>query len=83
MADRRLDSVVRCATIEQAAGSPDPFGWVVPPVRNWNTRLAVEMNPGEGWIRVLGYEPRDGVDAAPATLPFEHPAAAAREAAQA
>lgn len=70
--DRRLDSVTRCATMEQAVTSGStPFSWVIPPVRNWNTRLAVEMNAGEGWIRALGYEPRDGVDAAPATLPFE------------
>ena len=71
LADRRLDSVTRCATIEAAAtGSTEPFGWVVPPVRNWNTRLAVEANAGEGWMRVLGFEPCNAVDAAPATLPF-------------
>jgi hypothetical protein len=70
LADRRLDSATRCATIEQAARSPESFGWVVPPVRNWNTRLAVEMNPGEGSLRVLGFEPCNDVDAAPATLPF-------------
>jgi hypothetical protein len=69
--DRRLDSVTRCATIaEAAARSSEPFGWVVPPVRNWNTRLAVEMNAGEGWIRALGFEPCNDVDTAPATLPF-------------
>ena len=70
--DRRLDSVTRCATIEEAvSGSPGPFSWVVPPVRNWNTRVAVEMNAGEGWIRALGFEPCNDVDAAPATLPFD------------
>ncbi len=69
--DRRLDSVTRCATIEEAlTRSAEPFGWVVPPVRNWNTRLAVEMNAGEGWMRALGFEPCNDVDAAPATLPF-------------
>ena len=69
--DRRLDSVTRCATIEEAvSGSSEPFGWVVPPVRNWNTRVAVEMSAGEGWIRALGFEPCNDVDAAPATLPF-------------
>jgi hypothetical protein len=69
--DRRLDSVTRCAVIEDAvAGATEPFGWVVPPVRNWNTRIAVEMNAGESWIRVLGFEPRSEVDAAPATRLF-------------
>ena len=71
LADRRLDSVTRRAMIEDAATrSAEPFGWVVPPVRNWNTRLAVEMNAGEGWMRALGFEPCNDVDAAPATLPF-------------
>jgi hypothetical protein len=71
LADRRLDSVTRCATIEEAVlRSVEPFGWLVPPVRNWNTRLAVETNAGEGWLRVLGFEPCNDVDAAPATLRF-------------
>jgi len=70
--DRRLDSVARCAAIEQAVTtSSEPFGWVIPPVRNWNTRVAVEMSPGEGWIRVLGFEPCNDVDAAPATALFD------------
>jgi hypothetical protein len=69
--DRRLDSVARRAAIEQAvAGSREPFSWVIPPVRNWNTRVAVEMNPGEAWMRALGYEPTSQTDAAPATSPF-------------
>jgi hypothetical protein len=82
--DRRLDSVTRCAAIERAVvGSPEPFSWVIPPVRNWNTRLAIEMNAGEGWIRVLGFEPCTDVDAAPATLPFDAQTASVREPAQA
>jgi hypothetical protein len=28
------------------------------------------MNAGEGWMRALGFEPCNDVDAAPATLPF-------------
>jgi hypothetical protein len=69
--DRRLDSVARCAVIGQAvAGAPHPFGWVVPPVRNWNTRIAVEANAGEGELRVLGFEPCSDIDAAPATRLF-------------
>lgn len=71
LADPRLDSLTRCATIEEAAErSPAAFDWVLPPVRNWNTRLSVEMNPGEGWMRVLGFEPCNDTDAAPATLPL-------------
>jgi hypothetical protein len=70
--DRRLDNVTRRSTIERAvSSSPAPFSWVVPPVRNWNTRVAVEMNAGEGWIRALGLEPCNDVDAAPVTLPFD------------
>jgi hypothetical protein len=77
--DRRLDSVARCEVIEQAvAGTPEPFSWVIPPVRNWNTRLAVEINPGEGWIRVLGFEPCSALDTAPATLPFVYQTATVR-----
>jgi hypothetical protein len=70
--DRQLDSVVRRATIEQAVtGFAEPFGWLVPPVRNWDTRLAVEMNPREGWLEALGFEPCSDVDAAPATQLFD------------
>lgn len=69
--DRRLDCVMRCAAIERAvAASSEPFNWVIPPVRNWNTRLGVEMNPGEGWIRALGFEPCNDADVRPATAPF-------------
>jgi hypothetical protein len=71
--DRRLDNVIRRAAIEQAAApSAEPFAWVVPPVRNWNTRVAVEMNPREGAFSALGFEPCNDVDAAPATAPFIH-----------
>ncbi len=71
LADRRLDSVVRRQTIEQAvARSAEPFAWVVPPVRNWNTRLAVEMNPRAGWMTALGFEPCSATDTAPATRLF-------------
>jgi hypothetical protein len=70
--DRRIDSVTRCGAIQDSiARSAEPFGWVTPPVRNWNTRIAVEMNAGERWMRAVGYEPCSAADAAPATLPFE------------
>src|SRR5262249_26341700 len=38
----------------------DEFGWVSPPVLNSQTRLAVEMCPGTGATRVIGYELPDG-----------------------
>jgi hypothetical protein len=38
----------------------DEFGWVSPPVLNSQTRLAVEMCPGTGALRVIGYESADG-----------------------
>jgi hypothetical protein len=75
--DHKLDGAVRRRCIEEsAAGCQSPFGWVVPPVRNWNTRLAVEMNAAEGWLNVIGFEPCNDEDAAPATLPFTHRVAA-------
>ncbi len=37
------------------------FGWVTPPVLNSQTRLAVEMCPATGTLRVIGYE-RTGQD---------------------
>jgi hypothetical protein len=69
--DRRLDSTVRRRAIEEAAArGGEPFAWTVPPVRNWNTRLAVEMSPREGRMEALGFEPCSDVDAGPATAPF-------------
>lgn len=69
--DRRQDSAVRRSIIEACEAAGAPFAWVVPPVRNWNTRLAVELNAADGALRVLGYEPCSRTDAAPATEPFE------------
>jgi|SRR5690348_16680567 len=34
----------------------DSFAWVAPPVLNFFTRVAVEMCPAEGLLRVVGYE---------------------------
>jgi hypothetical protein len=46
----------------------DSFGWVVPPVLNPYTRLAVEINPARGILRVVGFERPDGEEIArPAT----------------
>jgi hypothetical protein len=50
----------------------DSFAWVAAPVLNQFTRLAIEMCPAQGILRVMGYEsPRGGVLAQPATLPRE------------
>jgi len=50
----------------------DSFGWVVPPVLNPYTRIAVEMNPARGIVRAIGYELRAGEELAqPATQPCE------------
>jgi hypothetical protein len=52
--------------------SRDAFSWVVPPVLNKYTRVAVEMCAAHGVLRVIGYE-RSGMGetADPATLPRE------------
>jgi hypothetical protein len=54
------------------------FGWVTPPVLNSFTRLAVEMCPARGVLRVVGYEKATGAELpAPATLACELVAEAA------
>ena len=40
----------------------DSFGWVAPPVLNRFTRLAIEMCPADGTLRVVGYECEPGAD---------------------
>jgi hypothetical protein len=50
----------------------DSFGWVAPPVLNPFTRIAVEMCPARGILRVMGYERPGGEELArPATQPRE------------
>jgi hypothetical protein len=50
----------------------DSFAWVVPPVLNGYTRMAIEMCPAKGVLRAVGYEvPRGTALAEPATLPCE------------
>jgi hypothetical protein len=50
----------------------ESFSWVVPPVLNKYTRLAAEMCPAQGILRVVGYERPDGADLAePVTRPCE------------
>jgi hypothetical protein len=65
------DVVMSCSREEAAAASRrrhdalaawtgsfagDSFGWVAPPVLNRFTRLAIEMCPADGTLRVAGYE---------------------------
>jgi hypothetical protein len=50
----------------------DSFGWVAPPVLNPYTRIAVEMCPARGLLRVVGYELAAGAE-------FAQPATKARE----
>ena len=50
----------------------DSFSWVVPPVLNRFTRLATEMCPSSGALRVVGYEREPDAETAHAvTLPCE------------
>jgi len=59
-------------------GSParDAFAWVAPPVLNPFTRVAVELCPAKGLLRVMGYEtPSSQELPRPATQPLELTAA--------
>lgn len=73
------DMLLRCAFAEAAENSrarraalagfdaslhDNPFAWVVEPVLNRYTRLAVEMCPASGLLRVVGYD--DAGEGAPA-----------------
>src|SRR5262249_44388189 len=63
----------------EAWGGPfaGEFGWVLPPVLNSQTRIAVEMCPARGILRVTGYEQVDGEELPqPVTLPCDVKAAA-------
>jgi len=48
----------------------ESFAWVMPPVLNKYTRLAAEMCPASGTLRVIGYE---HADAAPRAQPVTQP----------
>lgn len=52
------NSRCRRETMENFAGSlmHEPFGWLAEPVNNRFTRLAVEMCPSRGMLRVMGLE---------------------------
>ena len=66
------NSRIRREALAQWRGSfgLDSFAWVVPPVLNGCTRIAVEMCPARGILRAVGYE-RTGSQkfAEPSTLP--------------
>ena len=65
---RRSDAVAEW----QGSFARDSFAWVAAPVLNRYTRLAAEMCPDEGVLRVVGYEkPRDLDLPQPATAPYE------------
>jgi hypothetical protein len=50
----------------------DPsFPWLVPPIRNWNTRLAMVADAKEGRLIAQGFEVGGGKVAEPATSPLE------------
>jgi len=56
----------------QGSFASDGLSWVVPPVLNRFTRLAVEMCPADGTLRALGYELEPGAERAqPVTLKCE------------
>jgi hypothetical protein len=38
------------------------FDWVTPPVLNSQTRIAVEMCPASGVLRVMGYEQSEALE---------------------
>jgi hypothetical protein len=52
----------------QGSFAHDSFGWIAPPVLNPYTRIAIEICPARGVLRVAGYEWPDGAELAePAT----------------
>jgi hypothetical protein len=56
----------------QGAFATESFGWVLPPVLNPYTRIAVEMCPARGVLRAVGYEQAAAEELPkPATLPCE------------
>jgi hypothetical protein len=57
-------SRARCEQIVQSSGSlgAGRFDWVVPPILNPYTRLAVEMCPSTGVLRAAGYEAAPGAE---------------------
>jgi hypothetical protein len=68
------NSIRRRTALSEWRGSfeRDSFAWVVPPVLNRFTRVAAEMCPAQGIVRVVGYERSPGAETAePVTRPRE------------
>jgi hypothetical protein len=66
------NSRLRCEKLVQWRGSVarDSLAWLVPPVLNACTRIAVEMCPARSALRAVGYELAAGRDVPdPVTLP--------------
>jgi hypothetical protein len=66
------NSRLRCEGLFQWRGSfaLDSFAWLVPPVLNRCTRIAIEMCPARSILRAVGYELASGRDVPdPVTLP--------------
>jgi hypothetical protein len=55
----------------QGSFARDSFAWVKPPMLNPYTRMALEMCPATGVLRVVGYELQGGELPTPATLACE------------
>jgi hypothetical protein len=56
----------------QGSFAGESFSWVVPPILNKYTRLAAEMCPADGMLRVVGYELAPGAEQPqPVTSPCE------------
>ena len=55
-----INSQNRCSAFtKRLAERGAAFDWVIPPVLNWATRVAVELS-ADGLLRVVGYEPSQG-----------------------
>ncbi len=69
---RGTDSQGRLLQMDRVRDSTgEGFGWVTPPILNWQTRLAVVANPATGRLLVQGYE-ADGAATGVFTLPERH-----------
>jgi hypothetical protein len=68
---RGSDSSGRACHMHRVSTELDPtFPWLVRPILNWNTRLAMVADASEGKLVARGYEV-DGPLPAPATAPLE------------
>ncbi|MBN9064543.1 MAG: hypothetical protein BGP06_01640 [Rhizobiales bacterium 65-9] len=71
-ADAPANNLARGRLLDElAARSSAPFDWLLPPVLNGFTRLAVEAAPAAGLLRVRGYEPEPAGGVRQATRDFD------------